>query len=415
MNVVHIHTSTQLGGAASVARTIHATQRRAGIDAQYLAAWGQADSAQGVHSFHATRSMDRLNVAAYRVSSLEGPLYARRWRKILSSEMFRTADVIHLHNAHGYYMPHWVLDRITDKPTVWTLHDYWLMTGRCASPGECTGFSRGCPSCPHARHYPATLRDRAERGFEERRKLWAKPSIFFTAPTEITRRQFIDQGMSASRIQAIPNSVDLPPALKVDTVEVDKAAAKQRLGLGPGQKVVLFSARRLSDPLKGFPVAIEALARLGRRDDICAIFIGEDSASTRAQIAALEIDTRVAGLITERGQMAEHLLAGDVVLAPSRSETFGLLLVEAAAAGAALVAGDLPAIREVLALEGDTPWLRLAPAQDSGAMAGHLSDLLESGAQPTLEDRRSLRARYEPEQVSRAYMDLYGQAAERTS
>lgn len=414
MTPLHIHTSTQLGGAASVARTIHATQRRAGIDTQYLAAWGQADSTQGVHSFHTTRGVDRLNVAAYRVSSLEGPLYARRWRKILSSEMFRTADVIHLHNAHGYYMPHWVLDRITDKPTVWTLHDYWLMTGRCASPGECTGFSRGCPSCPHARHYPATLRDRADRGFEERRKLWVKPSIFFTAPTEITRRQFIDQGMSASRIQAIPNSVDLPPALKVDTVEVDKAAAKQRLGLGPGQKVVLFSARRLSDPLKGFPVAIEALARLGRRDDICAIFIGEDTAPTRAQIAALEIDTRVAGLITERGQMAEHLLAGDVVLAPSRSETFGLLLVEAAAAGAALVAGDLPAIREVLALEGDTPWLRLAPAQDGGAMAGHLSDLLESGAQPTLEDRRSLRARYEPEQVSRAYMDLYGQAAERT-
>lgn len=414
MNVLHIHTSTQSGGAASVARAIHASQRNAGIEAQYLAAWGDTDPDRGVHSFRVTRRVDRLNVAAYRAASLEGPFYWGKWRRILSSDMFASADVIHLHSAHGYYMPHWVLDRITDRPTVWTLHDYWLMTGRCASPGECTGFTQGCPSCPHHQHYPATLYDRADRGFEERRKLWAKTNILFAAPTEFTRRQFVDQGMPAERIYTVPNPVDLPVALKANSAETGKAAAKLRLGLTPEQKVVLFAARKLTDPLKGFPIAIDALGRLGRREGVCAIFLGEESAVSRAQVRALDIETHIAGLITNRDQMANYLLAADIVLAPSLSETFGLLLVEAVAAGAALVAGDIPVIHEVLAAEGETPWLRLASVQDSGAMTGHLLDLLQSGARPSPEYRRTLRGRYESEHVSRLYMDLYGQAAKQS-
>ncbi len=61
---------------------------------------------------------------------------------------FREADVVHYHILHdGYFsldaLP--MLSRL--KPTVWTLHDQWPLTGHCIYPLGCERWRSGCGAC----------------------------------------------------------------------------------------------------------------------------------------------------------------------------------------------------------------------------------------------------------------------------
>ena len=71
-------------------------------------------------------------------------------------------DIIHLHNIHGYYLHYPTLFDYIQRhqiPVVWTLHDCWPFTGRCAyfDAVGCTQWQQGCAHCPQKEHYPATL------------------------------------------------------------------------------------------------------------------------------------------------------------------------------------------------------------------------------------------------------------------
>jgi hypothetical protein len=65
-------------------------------------------------------------------------------------------DVINVHNLHGAGWPA-TLVRVcaSSAPTVWTLHDTWSFTGRCAVSSDCRKFVSGCDSsCPTPGEYP---------------------------------------------------------------------------------------------------------------------------------------------------------------------------------------------------------------------------------------------------------------------
>ena len=75
----------------------------------------------------------------------------------------------------------------------------------------------------------------------------------------------------------------------------------------------------------------------------------------------------------------------DVLAAPSRTEGFGLMLVEAMAAGVPIVATSVEAIPEVV---GDGPAL-LVPPSDPAALAGAIDRVLgDRDAAAAMADRR---------------------------
>jgi glycosyltransferase involved in cell wall biosynthesis len=112
------------------------------------------------------------------------------------------------------------------------------------------------------------------------------------------------------------------------------------------------------------------------------------------------------------GELSPHavgtfLRALDVFVFPSVAETFGLAVVEAAAAGLPVVANDLGVLREVLAVDGE-PCALFVDANDTEAFAAAVARLF---ATPSLRAALiarggGLAARYSVETMVDRYADL---------
>ena len=108
--------------------------------------------------------------------------------------------------------------------------------------------------------------------------------------------------------------------------------------------LLLFVGR--IQPLKGVDVAIETLARVERQDArlwIVGGASGDDGSGEVARIHKLIADRGLEGRVEFKPPVPHHLLstyyrAADVCLVPSRSESFGLVALEAAACGTPTVA-----------------------------------------------------------------------------
>ncbi len=72
-------------------------------------------------------------------------------------------DMVNVHNLHGYGAARragWSTGLVEicahHAPTVWTLHDMWSFTGRCAYSYDCRKFLTGCDAtCPTPTEHPA--------------------------------------------------------------------------------------------------------------------------------------------------------------------------------------------------------------------------------------------------------------------
>lgn len=167
--------------------------------------------------------------------------------------------------------------------------------------------------------------------------------------------------------------------------------ARQALGLRPGP-VLLFVGR--IQPLKGADVAVEALAELNNPEARLLIVGGASGPGGDTEVRRLEKLIANNGL-TERVEIVEpqphHLLstyyrAADVCLVPSRSESFGLVALEAAACGTPVVAADVGGLRTLV--EHGRTGFRIA-GRNPAEFAAAAGSILDS---PLLADELSRNA-----------------------
>jgi len=133
----------------------------------------------------------------------------------------------------------------------------------------------------------------------------------------------------------------------------DQRGARHALGLGD-HPILLFVGR--IQPLKGLQVAVGALAGLHRPDAELVVVGGPSGADGDAELRAvldLAQHLGVCQQIRFVPPQPHHLLstyyrAADVVLVPSRSESFGLVALEAAACGVPVVAAAVGGLRTLV-------------------------------------------------------------------
>jgi D-inositol-3-phosphate glycosyltransferase len=189
---------------------------------------------------------------------------------------------------------------------------------------------------------------------EERRTMRAASRVI--APTEDDARQLVElYGADPAKIRVVSPGVDTQTFFPRDAAE-----ARRGLGIGPGP-VVLFVGRLQS--LKGPDLAIRAFAEAVRSapaplGDATLAVVGGPSGP-----AGDSIPTWLHGLAEEEGvsdrvrfmdpcphdELPWVYSAADVLLMPSRSESFGLAALEAQACGVPVVASAVGGLRSAVA------------------------------------------------------------------
>jgi phosphatidylinositol alpha-mannosyltransferase len=153
-------------------------------------------------------------------------------------------------------------------------------------------------------------------------------------------------------------------------VDMERFSTARPLDLPSGPKRVLFLSR--IERRKGLEVLIQALTRVRDIDvELLVAGTGPEERSCRALAERLRVRARWLGHVSE-GDVARAYRSADVYCAPGLGrESFGIVLVEAMAAGIPVVCSDLPGFRAVAGGAAT-----LVPAGEAGALSDALRAVL---------------------------------------
>lgn len=223
----------------------------------------------------------------------------------------------------------------------------------------------------------------------------------YVANSQAARRYWIDRGLPADRIEVVPN------ALAPDRGgSVDLAA---EFGVPAGTRVLLCVANL--QPGKGHRFLLDLFADLlGRHPDLVLLLAGDGP--LRGSLEQHALDLGIARQVLFAGYRADArrlMRAADLLLVPSRTEAFGLSLLEGMDAGIPVVATDVGGIPEILR---DGRNGLLVPYGDVARASQAVSSLLDDPAlarRLAEGGRLSVTARYSPV----AYADAIARIHER--
>ena len=215
------------GGAGRAAETLAAELRRGGDRVDAIVSANVGDDPHCRRGDHWREAGLASWLASHGLTDL-GHLSSFLWR---CRQDFASADVVHWHNLHGNYLsiaaaPWWGFD----KPIVWTLHDFWPLTGNCATPRDCTRWRRSCGRCPLVGKFPMGEVDRSQLY----RRL--KPWLFAAArPVLVTPSRWL-----ADRVREVPAFGKLPLRVIPHRIDFDvfkptakRASLRRSFGLNP--------------------------------------------------------------------------------------------------------------------------------------------------------------------------------------
>lgn len=181
-------------------------------------------------------------------------------------------------------------------------------------------------------------------------------------------------------------------------LSLSKEDARQQLGLEVGD-FIFCTVGRLSVQ-KGQDTLIRALSQV---PSVRLLLIG--SGELRDQLGELAAAQGVADRVSFCGEVSgndvsRYLHAADAFVFPSRWETFGLAVVEAASVGLPIIASDIPVLREVL-YNGDEPCATFVPVDQPELWASQMARLAGASSDERLAQSRLSRTYAESHSVER--------------
>ena len=238
------------------------------------------------------------------------------------------------------------------------------------------------------------------------------------AVSESVARALREQGIfPPEKIRVVPNAIEFE-AIEARSRTFDRAALRRELA---GDATHVVGTVGDLNPLKGHEEFVRAASLVAPRFGGRVVFlvVGEDSSparETRARLERLIDELNLQGrvrLLGRRADLSQTLTALDLFVSASRTEAFGLAIVEAMACGAPVLATATDGAREIIA---DRVTGRLTPVGDADALADNILALLKDDAERARlsEQARAYgRARFDLSRMVEATEEVYGEALKR--
>lgn len=227
-------------------------------------------------------------------------------------------------------------------------------------------------------------------------------------PSSVSSRQQIAAGLPARKVATLPNAVDIG-----QVAAGDREGPRKEFGIGPDQMLVLFLARieaqkRPMDALKAFSIASQGAPQAR----MVVAGTGDMEPECREYVERAGLGERVC-FLGYRTDVADLMRAADIYILPTAGESFGVTLVEAMAAGAALLTTRIAPIAGEVVPENCALF---APLGDVEEFARAMSRCLHSPElRRTLGEnaRKAARERYALNVCAERHIALYSAIAGR--
>jgi glycosyltransferase involved in cell wall biosynthesis len=309
--------------------------------------------------------------------------------------------VINLHWVAGFvdYMsffssvPQWM-------PVVWTLHDMNPFTGGCHYNADCQAYIDGCGSCPQLGS--KTRHDLAYTIFK--RKHYALARLPVRNLRIVTPSFWLAKAARQSKLLGKFEVCVIPYGLDIETFQPrDKRAAREALGFGSDENVVMFVADNGGKHYrKGLDLLVSALDVYGNRQNVRLVTVGGGECILPTNLRHYHI-----GQVYSDRILSIIYSAADIVVIPSRQENLGQTALEALACGTPIVGfrvGGMPDI----ARSGLTGLL--AEPESVRDLRDCIAKLLTDSnlrREMAMNCRRVAKEDYSLELQAKRYLDLY--------
>lgn len=354
MRVAMISDWEQRGGAAIAATRLADGLSQLGHDVHRLVAERSPDAGfpSRVRKVGPTRGvragLERLP-QRWRVD-----MAARTWvnRAIHEQLTHVKPDVISVHNLHGAFRSGWSIEvlELADAmaPTLWTLHDMWSFTGRCAYSYGCELYINGCDArCPTPHEYPKLPPTRIAGEWRARKRVLAKLARTYAVAPSAWLGRSAERGLWGDRVRVVPYGLPL------DIFRPhDRALARESLGIPNDRPVLLVAAQNLGDRRKGATQLAAALTHVPIPVTVVCMGAGDLPPSTGTP------GVRIVRLGTVESQSTQALAYGaaDVFVHPALADNLPLVVQEAISSGTPVVSFDVGGLSD-LVRPGVTGWL----------------------------------------------------------
>lgn len=365
MKVVQINASDFGGGVETVVRLHHRELDRQGHRCQLLVGRKKGDDAQITRIPFRRGPKGVLRTARWiqQTTGLQN-VYSPSFRAVDQSFAF-DPDIVHIHSLHGAdsYAELAAVARLSKRyPTVITLHDFWLMTGHCGYPLDCPRWLTGCGKCPDLTRYPAVSRDATRWNFRRKRKLFRNSGLELIVPSEYLREQAHRSPILRHLpVHVVSNPIDTN-VYKPDGSQELRMKRRAEFGISNDEVAVMLIANNLSNPYKGMADGISAINKVSSRK-VRVVLVGNAAESLSKELTQAHI---ALPYTRSSAELSGYYRMADMLVMPSRCETFGLVAAEAMACGTPVVSFDAGALAEVV---GDQDTGVVVPPRDTRQMA----------------------------------------------
>lgn len=263
-------------------------------------------------------------------------------RILMDRQEFLDADIVHYHLIHNSLISLLDLPKMMSiKPSVWTLHDPWALTGHCIHPIRCDRWRSGCKVCPYLDRIFALKKDNSGAIWKIKKAVYAQllnVDIVVASKWMQTMVAESPLTMNFKRVHLIPFGIDL----SIFSPKKNKQAIREKYGVLQDAFVIFFRAEE--SEFKGLQYIKKMLDVLDVSNNVVLLTVGQKGLLNEFKYKYTVKDH---GWLNDPNDLAELYCAADIFLMPSIAEAFGLMAVEAMASGVPVIVFEGTALPSV--------------------------------------------------------------------
>lgn len=317
--------------------------------------------------------------------------------QIQKMKEFKNADIVHYHLLHNQLMSLYDLPELfAQKPSVWTIHDPWVITGHCVHPLNCQKWLDGCMECPDLERVISISRDNASKMWKLKKKIFKQIN-----PTIIVATHWMKNLINRSPLTSHWNKIHVIPFGVQPVSPFPKKEAKKKLGISPENTVISFRCHY--GGFKGVDYILQALDKLQHPNlFLLTVDGGKLPATITNKYASIEL-----GTITSSEKMKLFYSASDIFLMPSIAESFGMMSIEAMSYGLPVICFKNTVLEEITAAPDCGIAVAYQNVEELCRAIAKLVDSYDEQKQRGLKGIERVTRCYNYEKYVQSYIDIY--------